>query len=400
MTQLLEAPRKKKVVPFRQRKNYWLSIGKNGFWIFFWLVLVDIGINVLFPLPQDIDRSPGMLAQYFDYGRSIEGKLNRMVGQDVESSALIVDSGWIDPNSWKDLPTRPQAGPQAGPQADDNLLLVNYGMSFSDYASQAVAEIDGKITVRSIGGPSAPPNHSFAAFKADAAGRKNADVVVIGVLASSVQRMSSMSGTDWTYEFPNPYTYPYYSVDESGELVAVEPAISTAKDFVESFNRKDGDWQRLQGQLAQYDNVFDPFVFYTNWTDRSAIVRLIRRGWAERARSLSEQDLFDPQTGFNPEASEIITLKALLAEFVSEVRAADQVPVILLLNDRGYGTSLYDVLSEQVESLDALVVSTHAIAPADDPKNFIADGHFTDEANHRIAEEIQRLIRSEKLAAR
>ena len=392
MTQLLEAPQKEKVVTFRRRKNRWRSVRKHGFWLFFWLVLIDIGINALFPLPQNIEQHPGMLAQYFDYGRSIEGKLNHMVGQDVESSALIVDSGWIDPASWKDLPT--------APKGNDNLLLANYGMSFSDYASQETAAIDGNITVRSIGGPSAPPNHSFAAFKADAAGRKNADVVVIGVLASSVQRMSSMSGTDWTYEFPNPYTYPYYSVDDSGELVAVEPAISTAKDFVDSFNRQDEDWQRLQGQLAQYDNVFDPFVFYTNWTDRSAIVRLIRRGWAERARSLSKQGLFDPQTGFNPEASEIITLKALLAEFISEVRSDDQLPVILLLNDRGYGTSLYDVLSKQVESLDALVVSTHAIAPADDPKNFIADGHFTDEANHRIAEELQRQIRSRDLPDR
>lgn len=356
--------------------------------MFFWLVLIDIGINVAFPFPQDVDQPPGSLASYFDYGRSIEGKLTRMVGDTVESSQIMVDSGWVDPTSWQDLPQ--------APQGDDDLLLVNYGMSFSDHVSSAVAKIDGKMTVRSIGGPSAPPNHSFAAFKADAAGRKQADVVMMGVLASSVKRMSSISGTDWTYEMPNPYTYPYYSVNQQNKLTVVEPAISTADEFVTAFNRQDENWQRLQGQMRQYDKVFDPFVFDANWMDKSAIVRLIRRGWAERARSLDEQTLFSGQKGFAPEAPEIVTLKALLSEFTAEVRAADQTPVILLLNDRGYDARLYEVLADHVESLDAIVLSTHEIAPANDPKNFIGDGHFTDEANDRIAAVLQGMIRAER----
>lgn len=356
--------------------------------MFFWLVLIDIGINVAFPFPKDVNQQPGSLASYFDYGRSIEGKLNRMVGDTVESSQIMVDSGWVDPASWQDLPQVLQG--------DDDLLLANYGMSFSDYVSSAVAEIDGKITVRSIGGPSAPPNHSFAAFKADVAGREQADVVMIGVLASAVKRLSSISGTDWTYEMPNPYTYPYYSVNQQNELTVVEPAISTADDFVTAFNRQDESWQQLRDQMQEYDKVFDPFVFKANWTDRSAIVRLIRRGWAERARSLDEQTLFDSQEGFNPEAAEIVTLKAILSEFTREVRAADQTPVILLLNDRGYDASLYEVLADHVESLDALVLSTHEIAPAKDPKNFIGDGHFTDEANEKIAAVLQEKIRADQ----
>lgn len=353
-----------------------------------WLLLIDVGINVLFPRSLNMDESSGKLAQYFDYGRSIEGKLDRMVGPDVERSALIVDSGWIDPESWRELPQ--------SPQGDDDLLLANYGMSFSTQVSEAMAKLDGGVTVRSVGGPSAPPNHSFAAFGADVEGRRQADVVMIGVLASSVKRMRSISGMNWTYEFPNPYTYPYYSVSQDDELVVVEPAISSADEFVGAFNRRDGEWQRLQAQLMEYDSAFDPFVFYTNWMDRSAVVRLVRRGWAERARSLSEQSLFSAEDGFNAEAPEIVTLKRLLSEFTDEVRAAEQVPVVLLLNDRGYDDSLYEVLAEHVEGLDALVLSTHAIAPADDPKNFIVDGHFTDEANRKIALELQRMIRAEK----
>ena len=387
MTRLLEVPRLKKT-PALPRENRWRLASQCGMWMFFWLVLIDVGINVAFPFPQDVHQSPSSLASYFDYGRSIEGKLNRMVGETVESSQIMVDSGWVDPASWRDLPQ--------APQGDDDLLLVNYGMSFSDHVSSAVAKIDGKITVRSIGGPSAPPNHSFAAFKADAAGREQADVVMMGVLASSVKRMSSISGTDWTYELPNPYTYPYYSVDQQNELTVVEPAISTADDFVTAFNHQGEDWQRLRGQMQQYDQVFDPFVFDANWTDKSAIVRLIRRGWAERARSLDEQTLFSSQKGFDPEASEIVTLKVILSEFTAKVRAADQLPVILLLNDQGYDARLYEVLADHVESLNAIVLSTHEISPANDPKNFIRDGHFTDEANERISAVLQEMIRADQ----
>lgn len=354
----------------------------------FWLVLIDVGINVAFPFPKDVHQTPSAFSSYFDYGRSVEGKLNRMVGDTVENSQVMVDSGWVDPEKWRDLPV--------APEGNDDLLLVNYGMSFSDHVSSAVAKIDGKITVRSIGGPSAPPNHSFAAFKADAAGREQADVVMMGVLASSVKRISSISGTNWTYEMPNPYAYPYYSVNQENELTVVEPAISTADDFVTAFNRQDASWQRLQAQMRQYDKVFSPFVFDSNWTDKSAIVRLIRRGWAERVRSLDEQSFFSSQKGFDPESAEIVTLEALLREFTSEVRAADQTPVILLLNDQGYDARLYEVLAGYVENLDAMVLSTHEIAPANDPKNFIGDGHFTDEANDRIAAVLQKKIRAEQ----
>jgi len=352
----------------------------------FWLFLVDVGINLLFPFPTKVNPTPSNLTRYFDYGRSIEGKLNRMVQESAANSDAIIDSGWLDPESWENLPQ--------APQGDDDLLLTGYGMSYSYDAMQALAEVDGNITMRDIGGPSAPPNHSWAAFKADTQ-RQNADVVMIGILASSINRMNSLSGLSWTYEHPSPYTYPYYYLNQKNELAAIAPAITTADDFVDAFNRKDDNWQRLQTQMEQYDQAFDPFVFHHNLSDRSAIIRLIRRGWASRARSIGEKSLFTPESGFNPEAPEIKTLKAILTEFVTQVKDADQTPVILLLNNQGYGSSLYDVLAEHVNSLDALVVSTHEIVPAEDPKNFLGGSHFTPEANRKIGKVLQTKIRAE-----
>ncbi|MBX2865769.1 MAG: hypothetical protein KTR27_19630 [Leptolyngbyaceae cyanobacterium MAG.088] len=362
------------------------SVKKLGLWMLFWLCLLDVSINRLFPYPKKVNSTPSNLTRYFDYGRSIEGKLNRMVQKSVANSDVIIDSGWIDPKAWENLPQ--------SPQGDDDLLLAEYGMSYSADALQALAEVDGKITMRSIGGASAPPNHSLAAFKADTQ-NQNADVVMIGILASSVNRMNSLSGMSWTYEHPTPYTYPYYYLNNQNDLEAIAPAITTADDFVDAFNRKDDNWQRLQTQMEQYDQAFDPFVFHHNLSDRSAIIRLIRRGWASRARSIGEKSLFTPESGFNPEAPEIKTLKAILTEFVTQVKNADQTPVILLLNNQGYGSSLYDVLAEHVNSLDALIVSTHEIVPAEDPKNFLGGSHFTPEANRKIGKVLQTKIRAE-----
>ncbi|MEM8807729.1 MAG: hypothetical protein AAGF01_17050 [Cyanobacteria bacterium P01_G01_bin.38] len=386
MTHLTKSPHKTRhdqLPP--KRDNKWAPIGKLGAWIFFWLVLIDLGINLLFPFPKESTQTPSAFESYFDYGRSIESKLERMVKNEVTNSDPIVASGWIAPKTWQPLPQ--------APQIDHDLLVAVYGMSFANQAARALADVDGKITLRMIAGPSAPPSHSFAAFMADTEG-KDADVAMMGILASSVKRMRSISGMNWTYEHPAPYTYPHYTVEQD-ELVAVEPVIMTADEFVEAFNNRDENWQRLQQQMKQYDAPFDAFVFHENLTDHSAIVRLIRRGWANRQRGLSEAGLYDLREGFNPDASEIQTLKVMLTEFVATARASGQTPVILLINNQGYSAHLHEVLSAHVESLDALMLSTHTIVPSDDPRNFIADGHFTPEANQKIGQALQKIIRKE-----
>jgi len=349
----------------------------------FWLTLVDICINWLFAYPDVLDQYPSSLDRYFDYGRSIEGKVSRMVNNTVDSSDPIIAAGWIDPQSWRSLPSVPKD--------DNDLLLAYYGMSFAEDISLALGELDDDITLRGIGGPSAPPNHSYAAYMADEAGR-NADVALIGVLTSSVKRMRSLSGMSWSYEHPAPYSYPYYQLNSSGNLVAVEPVISSASEFVSEFNRKGPQWQRFLAQMTQYDVAFDAVVFNESWVDNSALLRLIRRGWANRVRQRSDYGLYDAVTGFNAEAVEIKTLKVMLSDFVATARDNDQLPIILLISDSGYGDSLYKVLSPHLQSLDTLSLSTHELVPSDNPANFIDDGHFIPAANYKVATALQEMI--------
>lgn len=362
-----------------------LRMGKVGLWMGFWLIVMDLVINLLFPFPNRPNQNPSSVQRYFDYGRSIEGKLNRMIKTEANKSDSLLVAGWIDPESWRDQPEVVEG--------DDDLLVAVYGMSFSNQAGEALAEYDGKITLRQIAGPSAPPNHSFAAYQADQGG-KNADVVMIGILASSLKRMRSLSGMNWTYENPSPYTYPYYQVDQKGELVAIEPAIATAEEFMTAFQRQDQRWQHLTSQMKEYDYPFDSFVFEENLSDHSVLIRLIRRGWANRMRHQGEKGLYDPQRGFNGDAPEIQALEVMLTEFTAMAREAEQIPVVLLINDQGYDDHLYEVLVEYLKNLNVELVSTHTIAPPNDPRNFISDGHFTPEANQKIGAALQKVIRS------
>src|SRR4030042_2275496 len=65
-------------------------------WIFIYLLIIDVGINIIFRYPRDPRNiSPSSLAQFFEYGRSVEGKLSRMTRTTGEASAPILRTGWI-----------------------------------------------------------------------------------------------------------------------------------------------------------------------------------------------------------------------------------------------------------------------------------------------------------------
>ena len=105
------------------------------------------------------------------------------------------------------------------------MLVATYGMSFSNNVSRAMKTIDPRITLRLIAGPSAPPNYSFAAYNLDR-GQHKADVVILGILASSVPGMSSITGMTWGSEVPAPFTFPKY-VAKDRKLQAIWPKIQS-----------------------------------------------------------------------------------------------------------------------------------------------------------------------------
>lgn len=375
----------------RQHNSYTLNSKKphskrisktfvTGLWIIICLLVIDFAVNFLFPYPSDPRiTSPSQINRYFNYGRSIEGKLSQMLGTTDESSSAIAQAGWLDPELWKklNLPTHP---------ANSGVLVAVYGMSFSNHVADAMKEIDPKITLRMIAAPAAPANYAFAAYNKDR-GRHNADVVMLGVLASSVKGLRAMNGMTWQFEGPAPYTYPKYFL-EDGKLKQISPTITSLAELRAAFKNKQ-QWDAYTTQLRHNDEFFTEFLF-SGFGDNSAIVRLIRRAWAQRHQKAVE-DQIHSVNGFDTSV-DIPVLAAIVTEFAASAKLDGKMPIVLLFNDRGYSDDLFRALEPTLTSASIPYVSTHNIAPASNLSNFIADGHFVLSANKEIAKAALKLV--------
>ena len=358
------------------------SVLKTIAWTLAWLAVLDVGTHLA--VARLAGRRPDSgLVRYFEYGQSIETKLDHMTPLPPNTpDALILAAGWVDPEQWRDLPAQPQPG--------TNKLVALYGQSFAFNATRAAVRLDGHLTLRGIGGPAAPPDHSYAAYLADT-GNTAADTVVFGILASSVPHMGSMTGLDWTFEHPAPFTFPHYRL-VGGKLQEEAPTIRTEQQFRDAFARRSAAWRAFREQLARNDRGFDPITFDRTWLDKSQIVLLMRRGWAAHSQEYAP-GVYDPVTGFAANSEQIGVLKAMLVDLAARTRARGQRLIVLLEQDQGYGDALFRALGPTLDDAHVESISTHTLFSANDPRNFQPDGHYTIEANELLAKKLQATIR-------
>ncbi len=351
----------------------------TGILTLIFLILIDWSVNVLFPYPADpLAPPPGQLKTYFEYGRSLEGKLNRMIGATDEKSALLALPGWFD------SPTLQKPNLPVRHSEQQDLLIASYGMSFSNRVTDQLEKLDPKIGVRSLGGPAAPPNHSFATYQADR-GRHEAEVVSLAVLASSVKAMRTLSGMTWQFESPAPYTYPRYFLNQ-GKLQAITPVIQSLDGFRTALRDRE-QWKLFTDQLRSHDAFYSDFLMHRNALDRSVLIRLLRRAWAQRHQSRS------PDAVFN--AEDVAILQAIVRDFALSVKQDGKFPIVLLFNDRGYQDDLFQALKPTLEADSIAYVSSHTISPATKLENFEVDGHFVPSVDRQIAQEMLKLINAQ-----
>ncbi len=363
----------------RRVRDVWLV----SFWCILFLAIGDLGLNVLFPQPAKRDgESAGSLRIYFDYGRSIEGKIRRMVGRTDEETHPMALAGWFE--AWEQLPT--------GPEADGPLIAV-YGMSFSARVALILEQLAPAVTLRVISAPSAPLSHSYTAYQRDR-DRHGADVVILGILASSLARVNSITHMTANFEAPAPHMYPRYSW--SGEaLTSIEPPLGSLEELRAALEDP-SKWSAVVDAIEMNDDFYDPFLFNANLTDGSAIVRMIRRAWGQRNFHKVVRRFHD-ENGFRNDRGLVSTAEALVRDFAATARADARLPVVILFNDRGYGDHLYRALQRVLTDGQIPYVSTHRIAPAGDLSNFVPDGHFTRQVEEEIAEELLGVIRDHGL---
>jgi hypothetical protein len=352
------------------------AILRTIIWLLLILVAFDAGVNLAFPFPSNpLDIDVSAVKRYFDYGRSIEGKFLRQIGPTDETSAPIARAGWLADIPSKGNPAKPKPG---------HILVSFYGMSFAGNIAGEVQRLDPTIDIRLVLGPAAPPNYSFEAYLRDR-GSHESDIVVFGILASSVAGMDSMSGAGLGTDSPAPFTFPLFTL-ENGRLAKIEPLVQSLSDLRATM----GDAARrlaYRNQLYRYDKFISPIMFEANVLDKSALYRLGRRAYDNAYQDRAKSKIHD-QEGFLPGWGKVPVLKAMLSEFADTARADGRKPLVLLIQDRGYNDHLYRLLGETLDSKGIPFVSTHTSAPASDITNFISDGHFTQEANHRVSVEV------------
>jgi hypothetical protein len=353
-------------------------------WTFAFVALIDLAVNLAFPLPPDPKQRPGTLANYFDYGRSVEGKLRRTLGPDDAHASDVSVAGWLDRECG-----RPIAG-ESG-----RTTIAFYGMSFSNDVGDALAKIDPTVRPAFFAGPAAPPSHSLACFRMQQAHSAMAQddhssVQVLGILASSVKGLLSMTGATTGFEAPAPFTYPRYRVAADGQLQEKQPLVRSSEDW----RRTLADpvrWRAFRQQLAANDAFYDPLLFEQNWYDRSSLLRMMRRGYAQQHTRALANGVLGPD-GYSERMETSRLLGAVALDFARRARAAGKRPIVLLLHDGSSGDALFRLLSPLLVAEAVDYVSTHEVAPTGNPANFVGDGHFTPLANRRIADELRKVL--------
>jgi len=352
-----------------------------GAWFLASLAAGDVAVNRAFRPPDDPKAVPGQLRTYFNHGLSIEGKIRRAVGPTDASTVPLAFAGWVESHAASTpVPELPPGG----------LLATFYGMSFTNDVAMKLADLDPRIRVRLLGGPAAPANHSYALYSADRG--PGSSVVVLGVLGSSVAGVGTNNGMTWRFEGPAPFTYPRYHARPSG-LEAEWPAIRTLDDFRSALDDP-ARWDEFVSGIRATDDFYNAFLFRRDPGDRSVLVRMARRAVAQRWQAARAAEVHG-RSGFVEGSTAVASLRGIVAAFAADARRDGKMPVILMLQDQGFRDHLDRALGPVLRRDRIPHLSTHAICPDTDTRNFLPDGHFTAEGNRKIAEALLDLLRLE-----
>lgn len=357
----------------------------------------DRALNSWLAMPTSNLVAPTALQLYFDYGRSVESKLRRMAGAVPDQSAPIAQQGWLSPGARPAASKNAVASPMraSASMPPSTLTVAVYGQSFIMQMADLLPQLEPRLRIISRqGAPAAPLSHSYAAYLADmdcGSDCARANIVLVGILASSLPRLVSLSNMTAWCEAPTPYTYPRYRLS-GGKLSTENPLIASYAHLHAALQRP-AAWRAFSDQLRASDLAYDAALFESDWLDRSLLARLARRGYGQRHLQQLERRYHD-STGFKNHDGLLDVSNALLLDMSRLARSRHQQLVVVLIGDRGYGDDLAGALAPALASGAITHLSTAAVAPATDTANFVADGHFTITANRRLAMALRDKLRS------
>ncbi len=353
----------------------WGGIARSLLWFALWMAVFDVAAGTVFRAPPPTVE-PKRLQAYFEYGRSVEGKLRTMVTSDDATSAPIARAGWLGD-------TGKFEGPKA-PSAPGKILVAAYGQSFTHNALEEVMKLDPRFEARVLGGPGAPLSHSVKLAELDRHAHQ-APIVMVGVLASALPLLVTMTPITWAFEAPPPFTYPRYHVVD-GQLQAIAPPFDDLAGLRRVL-RDDAAFASFRAALAENDAGFNPLVFDQDVLDYSLLGRLVRRA-VGHSHQTDFTARYHGARGFLDRDGLFETARALIKRHAQMAREDGRIPLVVLFEDSRYEGHLEEVFTETLRAEGIAFVSSRAAAPASNVRNFIGDGHFSAEANRRIAEDL------------
>lgn len=324
------------------------------------------------------------LVRYFDYGRSVEAKLDELALAAPKEPGSVFHAGWIAPEKWRQL-----SGTEPLPQGQR--LMAVYGQSFSFRMARAFQAQAPGWELRLIGAPSAPLSHALAAYRADQS-RARADVVMVGVLASSLCASSSISGLSLSFESPTPYTYPGIEA-RAGSLVERQPILNTEAEFSQALLGRTETWDAFKRALRQADARQDSFRLDASVLDQSMLVRLARRGWvASRADEPPHggSSARVPACMLAHQESAWLALSAMQ----QMAKARGETLLVALIQDRGHAGSLTSILRPSLERAGVAFLDSADVVNSDDANQFESDGHFKHAVDVRFGEHLREQVQA------
>ena len=342
------------------------------------LALIDSAVALTLTWADRSGRL-GSLIRYFDYGRSVPGKL-------AEWQAHPGVPGNLFEVAWRQKAVMLSHERFLAEPRDAGPVIRSYGMSFVNHILEDAVGLRPDLVWDSHAGPGAPPNYTYAMFQDDRANRRAGDIVVLGILSSSLPAMAAFSNRTWVFEQPAPFTYPVYQPEGDG-LARIEPLVESAAQE-RALATDPATRQAWIAQLSRHDAFYGFQTFGAPALDASPFMRLVRRSLAtSHVRQTSAAVL----AGEGYPYAEV--LKRIIHDFARTARADGQLPVVMLIQSRDPADA--NVLELVRADLSAENVPYLATAEHFDPEirsGFIGDGHYRPEINHMFAQEFLALL--------
>ncbi|SEW44306.1 hypothetical protein SAMN04488515_3179 [Cognatiyoonia koreensis] len=339
------------------------------------LALLDVLVAMTLSWAERTGRF-GSLVYFFDYGRSVPGKLARW-----EAEPNLV--GNLYDIGWRSETVASSAASFAKESSDTGPFIRSYGMSFTlNIRDQALA-LRPDLNWESHAGPAGSPNFTYALFQDDRANRREGDIVVLGILSSVVPAMATHSNQTRVFEQPAPLTYPIYQPDTAGGLVRIDPLITTPEEHraLASDPVARAEWY---AQLDQNDAYYSKITYGAPWLDASPLARLTRRALAQShlddvASEFVGGDIYPYET----------VLPRMISEFAKTARDDGQFPVVMLVQtNRRFDP---DILAITKSTMDAEGIPYLATAELFDPTDlsgYLGDGHYTPQVDRMFAQHL------------